>query len=536
MEIVQVVITAALSLLQILHPPYTLATFFDNLSAQQTIYFLALIRFEEVKMFKYISTLFLVFGLLACSSSDSDKENPPPVADPDQFKALQQVIESDLQENNAVAVSVAIYHQGKIVYAEAFGEKVKDSGEPVTPNTLFQLGSTTKMHTGLATLQLIQQGQLNLEDKLVHILPDIQYPDEQMSGWQDVNIQHLLTHQGGFRDTYVGADADSSLVEYMTLTYPQQNPQMNRPGIFYNYSNPNWSYLGAVIEHLSQTPYVEHMKQSVFAPLGMQRTTLGRSQVVVDGDYALGFQSIGEEEMLLEDISQIAETPSILPAGSETWSTPTEQLKMAEFLLNGNSNILTDQLRSEITKPQVDIEFAGLPQNYGYGIYTDEGFMHDDQWYPEKVWHHAGGTYAHTSLFWILPEKDIAVSIMSSGYANDFEASMIAALNSVIDLPAPVEVPFAPSVSGEYEKHEGTYIADSLTIIVNQENDGLTISMPELDANDIPYENTLYPVGDTTFAAAIDNEELLLTFLPESEGGESVYLRHRNLVGIKVGY
>ena len=61
-------------------------------------------------------------------------------------------------------------------------------------------------------------------------------------------------------------------------------------------------------------------------------------------------------------------------------------------------------------------------------------------------------------------------------------------------------------------------------------------SMPELDANDIPYENTLYPVGDTTFAAANDNEELLITFLPESEGGESVYLRHRNLVGIKVGY
>ena len=487
-------------------------------------------------MLKYMSTLFLVFGLLACSSSDSDKETPPPVADPNQFKALQQVIESDLEQNNAVAVSIAIYHQGKIVYAEAFGEKVKGSGEQATTDTLFQLGSTTKMHTALATMQLVQQGQLNLEDKLVHILPDIQYPDEQMLDWQAINIHHLLTHQGGFRDSYVGADADSSLVEYMNFTYPQQNPQMNPPGIFYNYSNPNWSYLGAIIEYLSQSPYTEYMKSNVFEALGMSRTTMGRAEVVSDGDYAIGFQDIDGEGVFLEDISQIAETPSILPAGSETWSTPTEQLKMAEFLLNGNSNILSEQLRSEITKPQIDIEFAGLPQNYGYGIYTDEGFMYNDLWYPEKVWQHAGGTYAHTSLFWILPEKDIAVSIMSSGHANDFEASMIEALKSVTDLAVPQDIPFTPSNPNEYGKHLGTYIADSLTITVNQENDRLTISMPELDANDIPYENTLYPVGDTTFAAAIDNEELLLTFLPENEGGESVYLRHRNLVGIKVGY
>ncbi len=487
-------------------------------------------------MLKYISALFLVFGLLACSSSDSKKETPPPEPRPDQFKSLRQVIESDLQNNNAVAVSVAIYHQGNIVFAEAFGEKIKGSGEQATSETLFQLGSTTKMHTGLATLQLIQQGQLDFEDKLTHVLAEIEYPNEQMLGWQDVNIQHLLTHQGGFSDTYVGADADSSLVEYMTFTYPQQNPQMNRPGIFYNYSNPNWSYLGAIIEHLSQTPYVEYMQQNVFEPLGMQRTTIGRSEVIADGDYALGFQSIGEEETCLDDISQILETPSILPAGSETWSTPTEQLKMAEFLLNGNSNILSEQLRSEITKPQVDIEFAGLPQNYGYGIYTDEGFMYDDLWYPEKVWHHAGGTYAHTSAFWILPEKDIAISIMSSGYANDFAKTMIAALSAVTDLPTPQAVPFAPSDPNEYAKHEGSYIAGALTIIVNQENDKLTISIPELDANAIPYENALYPVGGTTFATAIENEEILITFLPEIEGGESVYLRHRNLVGIKVGY
>lgn len=488
-------------------------------------------------MQKFLMIAVLVCGLSACGGSKStNNTTTPPAADPQQFVALRDTIQADLTDNNAVAVSVAIYQDGEVVFAEAFGEKVQGGGELATVDTLFQLGSTTKMFTGLATLQLVQQGLLDTQDKLINALPGIQYPGVQALDWQNISIEHLLTHQGGLADAYNGSDANSSLVDYMTSIYPQQNQQMNPPGLFHNYSNPNWSYLGAVVETLSRQPYAEYMQQSVFEPLGMQRTFLERSDAVSDGDYALGFQELGDNETFLTEADQIPSTPSASPAGSETWSTPTQQLKMADFLLNGNSDILSNQLRTEITTAQVSQAFAGLPMNYGYGIYVDDGFMYDNQWYPEKVWQHGGNTTAYTSLFWILPEKNIAVSIMSSGAFNSFEASMVAALESVTELPAAQPEPFAPSNPDEYGKHEGIYNTGPLTLIISKENQKLEMNSPELDANGTPYEKRLFPVGGSTFAAFVENEEILVTFLPITDGGESVYLRTRNLVGIKDGY
>lgn len=487
-------------------------------------------------MRKFLGVLLLVSAVSACNSSKKDKEVPEPVVDPTQFVQLRDTIKQDLAANNAVGVSVAIYQDGKIVFAEAFGEKVQGQGEVPTQDTLFQMGSVTKMFTGLATQQLIQQGLLGTQDKLVNILPDIQYPADQALNWQDVSVHHLLTHQSGFLDRYFGISANSDLVDYMTSSYPQLNKQMNPPGRFHNYSNPNWSYLGAIIEHLSQKPYATYMRQNVFAPLGMQRTSMERGSVISDGDYALGFQTGDGEDMFLNDISQIPLLPSAVPAGTETWSTPTEVLKMAEFLLKGNSDVLTHSLRQEITTPHVSTEFAGLPLHYGYGIYVDDGFMHGDDWYPQKVWQHSGNTTAFTSMFWILPEKNVAVSIMSSGAFNDLTASMLAALTSVTDLPAPQTIPVANSNPEEYEKHEGIYDTGDSTIIVNQEDGQLSISIPELDAGNVPYNKSLFVIGGATFQMEIENRLLEITFFPEGNSDESVYLRERNVVGIKDGY
>ena len=486
-------------------------------------------------MKKLLSVMVIACGLTGCGGGSS-KDDSVSITEPDPFISLRNTVEEELADNNAVAVSVAIYQQGDIVFAEAFGEKVKGGGEMATSDTLFQLGSTTKMFTGLATLQLVEQGLLNIEDKLVNTLPNIQYPAVHAPSWQEVNIQHLLTHQSGFFDGYINGDENSPLVDYMSSTYPLQNRQMNPPGIFHNYSNPNWSYLGAVVEHLSQEPYADYMKKSVFDKLGMQRTTLKRSTAIADGDYALGYQVGEENEIFLNDINQIPSLPIASPAGTETWSTPTEQLKMAEFILNGNTEILSDQLRTEITTPHVNAELAGLPNYYGYGIYVDDGFEYNKRWYPEKVWQHGGNTTAYTSMFWILPEKNIAVSIMSSGAFNNFNDSMLAALNAVTELPAAQATPFGSSNPDDYDKHEGVYNTGQFTIIVNKENDQLTITIPELDTNNIPYDKTLTAIGDTTFFGVIENERVLMTFLPETDGGESVYLRNRNIVGIKEGY
>ena len=86
--------------------------------------------------------------------------------------------------NNSAAVSIAILKDGEVVYSQAFGNTRWGGDEQVNEDTLFQLGSTTKMFTTLATMQLVDQGVLNVEDTLTSTLPGITYPAEQAQGWQ----------------------------------------------------------------------------------------------------------------------------------------------------------------------------------------------------------------------------------------------------------------------------------------------------------------------------------------------------------------
>ncbi|GBL05909.1 serine hydrolase [Glaciecola sp. KUL10] len=486
-------------------------------------------------MQKFTTTLMLVIGLCGCGGSSSNNSVPNPVPSTPDFTQLREVIQEDLTNNNAAAVSIAIYKDGEIVFAEAFGEKVKGQGVPATPNTLFQLGSTTKMFTAVATLQLVEQGLISLDDKLVSAMPEIQYPGEHALDWQNIEIRHLLTHQSGLRDNEV--QIDQPLLDVMLSIYPNAFSPMNPPNLFFNYSNPNWSYLGALIEDFTHQDYADYMRQNVFEKLGMPRTTIGRSGAIIDGDYALGYQEQPNgNNSYISDISQIPITIVGHPAGSETWSTPSEQLKMAEFLLNGNENILEDTLRTEITKAHVHQEFAGLPQHYGYGVFVDDGFIHNEQWYPIKVWEHGGNTNSYTSLFFILPEQNVAVSLMSSGAFNDFKSSMVAALNAVSTVPSPMEEPVLASLPEQYSKHEGTYSTGELTIIVTKEESNLVLTIPEFEATNTPYERRLTPVGDATFMAVLNGEAIPITFFPTDESTESVYIRSRQNVAIKDGY
>ncbi|AFT94864.1 beta-lactamase-like protein [Alteromonas macleodii str. 'Balearic Sea AD45'] len=489
-------------------------------------------------MYKLVGTLFLTAFLTACGGSNSNEPSPNPNPSPDRFSQLRTTIEQDLTSNNTAAISIAIYQEGDVVFAEAFGEKVKGTGEPVTTDTLFQLGSTTKMFTAVSTLQLIEQGSITLDDNLVNVVPQIQYPGDQTLDWQGIEIQHLLTHQSGLRDS--GLQSNEPLQSYMKAVYPQQSRLMNPPGLFHNYSNPNWSYLGVLIEELSGVGFDEYVKTNIFDDLGMTRSAVGRSGAVANGNYALGYQALDPNEpgTYVTNISQIPETTVGHPAGTETWSTPTEQLKMAEFLLNGNESILGNEFREQLTTAHVSENFGGLPVNYGYGIYVNEGFNNDEAWYPIRNWNHGGNTLSYTSVFYVFPDLDIAISIMSSGAFSELTPTLLAALDAVTTLPASTELPLIPNDPTKYVMHEGVYTTENFTFIIEAEGNNLTITIPELDSmpQPIPYERELAHFGDDTFFAEIGGEVSNLTFIPIEADGESVYIRNRELVAIKDGY
>ena len=150
-----------------------------------------------------LSLLSLIYCGYGGGSNSSPAQSPTPNLSTEGFADLRNAAEAQLNTSDAPAVSIAIYKDGEIVFAEAFGNKMAGGGGPVDSNTLFQIGSTTKMFTALATLQLVENDNLKFNSRLLDLLPGIQIDEDKRADWMDITVQHLLTHQGGFED-YVG--------------------------------------------------------------------------------------------------------------------------------------------------------------------------------------------------------------------------------------------------------------------------------------------------------------------------------------------
>jgi CubicO group peptidase (beta-lactamase class C family) len=127
-------------------------------------------------MFKYTSVMAAALLLSACGSNSTKVAATPSVVVEDpivvtpvlSFTNLEATVNADLADNNVAAASIAIMKSGELVYANAIGSKVKDGTELVDTDTLFQIGSTTKMFTATAALQMIQDNTITFDQCSTH--------------------------------------------------------------------------------------------------------------------------------------------------------------------------------------------------------------------------------------------------------------------------------------------------------------------------------------------------------------------------------
>ena len=477
--------------------------------------------------------------LIACNGTPEDTGTEPQARDP-RFDPVADALMADLQRNDAPAVSIAIYQGGDVVWAEGFGVTVAGGDVPVTADTLFQLGSTTKMFTSVAMLQGVDAGQYALDDDLLTLLPDLQADDDDIPLWQGINPHLLVSQQTGLADFVDWDEGDGTTLASVSLqTYPDSSPFMNPPDAFWNYSNPNFSYAGLIREVAEQRDFTDILHNDVFDALGMPRTTMVRDDVAADGDYALGSGFIirpnGQPRQAdVQDLAAVPHSPFGRPAGVSTWTTPTELMQMADFLMHGNSEVLSEGLRTAITEPHAPLLSTPDDTAYGYGIFVRPGLPLPSGYRPTPVWEHGGNTLQYTCAFYVLPELDYAVAILSSGYATDFGDSLQAALELAPGLPEPVEAPGYTLDTARFADHVGLYegppnIGD---MVIAEQDGGLVWTLPALDAVDYPYDNVLQAVSSDLFIGTIDGVGYDITFIGEP-GEPSEYLRNRSFVGVR---
>ena len=176
-------------------------------------------------------------------------------------------IMEELPSSAAPGIAYALV-DGAGVSAQGYGETLKGSGEAVTADTLFRIGSVTKSFTALAVMQLVEDGAVKLENPVRMYLAG--FTGEHS---REITVRQLLDHTSGFSTVQGNASHGNGDLTRLELTdYANQLGYVgpaNTPGKAWEYSNANYQILGALVEEVSGSTYPKYIRARIFEPLGM---------------------------------------------------------------------------------------------------------------------------------------------------------------------------------------------------------------------------------------------------------------------------
>jgi CubicO group peptidase (beta-lactamase class C family) len=201
---------------------------------------------------------------------------------------------SRLADNDDFSGTVLLAKDDKVLFKKAYGFANRAFNARNDIDTKLNLGSMGKMFTGVAILQLAQQGKLSLNDTVLKLVPD--YPDKDLAA--KITVHQLLTHTSGLGNFFNDEFERSSRAKYRTtaahLPLFTGKPLRFEPGTSFYYSNAGFIVLGLIIEKVSGQSYYDYVREHIFKPTGMLDTDNYNSDDDVP-NLALGYTMMGED-------------------------------------------------------------------------------------------------------------------------------------------------------------------------------------------------------------------------------------------------
>jgi CubicO group peptidase (beta-lactamase class C family) len=315
------------------------------------------------KLLHYLTITILVIGTLGFGQSNNEKDSK-----------ISSYLDNLTQDDFSGTILVA--HNNKIIEKRAYGLSSIEYDVKNRVDTKFNIASITKMFTSVATLQLYENGKLELNVPIGKYLSD--YPNKLVR--DSVTIHQLLTHTSGLNNFYV-ADIDKiQNLEYKNISdfVPLfvNDTLLSKPGTKYDYSGSGFVILGLIIEKISGKNYYDYLRENIFTPANMPNTTELEVDSVVNNK-ASGYTSMfGKNQVLKKNEYYLTKAS---PAGFY-YSTAGDLLNFSKALTS--YKLLKKETTELMFKPKV----KGYNTHLGYGIDVD-------QRYNQTILGHSGGWY-----------------------------------------------------------------------------------------------------------------------------------------------
>lgn len=365
-------------------------------------------RFARFSLLMFAAGLWpaVLVAMLAARSEAAEQDHPTPVeaAVPldEVIPHLRAAIVGEVDQKRLPAFSISLVSGGEVVWADGFGFQDAQQKNPATADTVYRVGSVSKLFTDIAVMQCVEQGTIDLDAPVTQYVADF-HPHNPFD--VPVTLRQMMAHQSGLvRESPVGNYFDPSQPSLAdTIASLNETALVLRPGTKTKYSNAALAVVGAALESQTGMSHPDYVFQKIFQPLGMTASSFIVSPQV-QPELATGWMWTYDGRRL--------EAPQFLlgtgPAGN-LYSSVNDLSKFMLWLLDDqrsdDDEILSPQSLQVMTTPIVDA--GGKEQGFGLGFSVRK--------FDEltKIGH-GGAVYGFSTQFEALPQRRMGVVAAAS--------------------------------------------------------------------------------------------------------------------------
>ena len=348
---------------------------------------------------------------------------------------LDEILTGFVNDHKMPGLAVGIIRDGELLATRCFGYADLENKIPVTPETVFRIGSISKTFTAAGIMQLWEQGKLGLDDPVNNYLKSYKVLHKDPAA-PPVTFRHMLTHTSGIGDMRslwdllkpvegMGADPEDPEIPLGEYYHGLLQPELH-PGEKWCYANHAFATLGQLVEDISGEPFGEYNLRHIFEPLGMRtsdffltdrvKSALSKAYVFKKGRFKpVEYQRIE------------------VPAAGSVFSTLNDMAKYVAALMNRGANqygrYVSPETFDVMTAPQLNVD----PRiDLDMGLYFVLTHLGDHR----IIWHN-GGWPGFSSSMWVAPDDKLGVLVFTntdSGIVDDISRKI---LRGMLGVPQP---------------------------------------------------------------------------------------------------
>lgn len=411
----------------------------------------------------------------------------PPADLEARLAAVEKAVDEKRRELGIPGLSLVIVKGDKVIYMKGLGYKDFEHKLPVTPDTLFAIGSSTKAFTAMLVALAADEGKISLDDPPKKFLPYFKLQDPEADA--KVTVRDLLSHASGLNRTdlawITGVLNREEVIRVAATAKPTAKLREK-----FQYQNVMYSAAGECVAKAEGSTWESLIKERIFGPLGMKASTLNVPDMQRAPDYSLGY--IYDEDTKETRLLPTRNFPQMAAAGAIN-SNARDMAEWLRLMLGGGvldgKRLVSERSFAELLKPQMKV--AG---NISYGL---GWFLRD--WHGHRVAEHGGNIDGFNAQVALMPDQRLGFVMLTNVSASVLPAAAMESVwSNLVGNPDERKQAAAVGPALKIEEEVGSYLLAEANIrmAIAAKDGKLTMSVPGQPTY------TLEPVGGRRYKLA----------------------------------